>query len=208
MRFWKTRPVDGQPLVGLAVAAYLNDDTSLRLHAAVQCLYYAILAQTYPNWKLLFVHDGPYSGPGVPQFSDPRVEWVETPARLAKFGHPYRQMASERLQAAGCQWIGMTNQDNYYVPVYFEWMLAAAIAKQVPFVYCDMVHSHKKWKPLITKPTRGAIDLGAFLARSDLVAKVKFDQTGFAADGDFVQRLVQAAKNRVEKVPATIFLHN
>lgn len=210
MRYWKPKKI-GAIKVGVAVAAHVADD---RQAASLCCLVASFQAQTHPHWQLRVVHDGPYShDPATLRFFDqwdrePRVVVAETKERKQQFGHPHRQAAIEQLLKDGCEWIGLTNQDNYYVPVYLEWMLYVAGQRKVPFVYCDCVHSHQSWKPMATRPKRGHIDLGGFLAHRSVVEKVKFDKVTFAADGDYVERLVAAGRSRSEKVPATLFVHN
>ncbi len=209
MRYWKPRKV-APAKVGVAVAAYLAD---ARQAAGLECLVASLRAQTHPTWVAIVVHDGPGTLEGMRTLKalgevDPRVEVWETAERKQKFGHPHRQLAVDRLLAAGCDWVGLTNQDNYYVPVYLEAMVAAAQAKKVPLVYCDCVHSHKLWKPMTCRPARGQLDLGGFLAHRSLAEKIKFDQVGFAADADYFERLHKAAKARVEKVASTLFVHN
>lgn len=212
MRFWKPKKIEGTPKVGIAVAAYL--EATYRQGRALECLMAAFAAQTHANWHAHIVHDGPTSLEGMRvlrqiQAADPeRISTLETPKRVQQFGHPHRQSAVEFLAAQGCEWIGLTNQDNYYAPVYFEWMLAEAQAQKVPFVYCDMVRSHLMWKPFITRPKKGYLDLGGFLVHKSVVAKIKFDKFTFNGDGDYIDRLVQATKGRVAKVSATLFTHN
>lgn len=139
---------------------------------------------------------------------DNRIAVMEPVERKQNFGHPYRQLAINTLIANKCDWIGLTNDDNYYVPVYLEWMLAAAIERKASFVYCDTVHSHKMWKPLPGELRRGHIDLGSFLVHKDLAAKVKFDKFTFAGDWDYINRLKASAAKRTTKVNASLFIHN
>lgn len=212
MRYWKPMPPKGNPKVGIAVAAYLPRPEA-REAAALECLVASLRAQTYPNWAAEVTHDGPYphDHAALTFFdqwdAEPRVTVVEAAERKQQFGHPHRPAALQRLLDAGCDWVGLTNQDNYYAPVYLEWMLSEAQARNAELAYCDCVHSHKKWKPLACEVARGRIDLGGFLVRADLAAKIKFDKTTFAADWDWVSRLRKAAK-KVAKVPGTLFVHN
>lgn len=221
MRYWKPKPIVGTPTVGIGVAAYIPDDGNTdRLRAALRCLVASFQAQTYTRWKMLIVHDGPYphdhaSLKYFDQWDDePRVIVTETKERKQQFGHPHRQHMIDTLADGGCEWIGLTNQDNYYVPTYLEWMLSVGTAGKHPcdFVYCDMVHSHKLWKPLITQPKRGKLDLGGWLARASLARQTKFDNHSFAGDGDYINRLVEHARKKsnaaVQKVAATLFVHN
>ncbi len=202
MRFWKPKKIAGSPAVGIAVAAYLNGDE--RLHHAYHALCHSLLAQTYPC-SIHVWHDGPYESSQKPR--PPGVVWYETEERKQQFGHAHRQGAIERLMSQGCEWIGLTNQDNYYVPTYLEWMVAEAQEKKAEFVYCDCVHSHKKWKPLSAQVRRGHIDLGSFLVHRSVAAKIKFDKFTFAGDWDYISRLVRAAKRHAH-VAASLFVHN
>ncbi len=209
MRFWKPKKIVGTPKVGIAVASYRNDDYARR-SAALSCLLHSFVAQTYQNWVMLVVHDGPLEDKATTAAmpDDPRIKFVSTKNRKKDFGHPHRQWAIDELIAQGCDWLGLTNEDNFYVPVYLEWMLSAGTAGNAHFVHCDMVHSHKLWKPMQTRPQRGHLDLGGFLVRADLTRKVKFDKFTFSGDGDYIGRLVKSQKCRVVKVPATLFVHN
>jgi hypothetical protein len=211
MRYFKPKKIPGSPTVGVAVAAFLNEDA--RRHASLLCLAYSFLAQSYPRWKLLVVHDGPPAPAAEPVLEqlrrlDKRVKVEVTQERVKQFGHPHRQAAVERLIADGCEWVGLTNDDNYYAPAYLEAMLGAALDKPpAELVYCDLVHSHKMWRPVSTAPARGKLDLGAFLVRAALCRKIRFDNYGFAGDGDYISRMARAAKV-VRKLPGTLFVHN
>lgn len=205
-------PITGNPKVGMAVAAYLRSESEQQA-MALKCLVASVQAQTYPNWHLQVTHDGPYPHDhGMLTYmsqwdQEARVKVVETDVRKQEFGHPHRQKAVTALIDLGCEWIGLTNQDNYYAPVYFEWLLSAAQTHKAQFAYCDMVRSHKLWKPMGTSIRRGHIDLGGFLVHRSLAAKIKFDNFTFIGDWDYIRRLTGAAKN-VIKVPATLFTHN
>jgi hypothetical protein len=209
VRYWKTMAVPGKPVVGVAVAAYLPD---LRQLAALRCLVASLQAQTYGRWRCLVVHDGPCEeglrAEARRLAEDKRVTFQETEKRVKQFGHPHRQKAIDHLLEAGCSWLGLTNGDNYYCPVYFEWMLSRALRTRSLFAYCDMVHSHKLWSPFKTEPRYRKLDLGAWLAAAEVVRKVKFNKSDFAADGDYINRLVEASQRRVVKVGATLYTHN
>lgn len=212
MRFWKPQPIKGKPTVGIAVAAYLGGEDANRNGPSLAVLVNSFKAQTYQTWKMLVVHDGPhvddssYWASGATTLTN-RVNFITTPERKQQFGHPHRQKAIEELVESGCDWIGLTNQDNYYAPVYLEWMLSTAQEKDAAFVYCDCVHSHKMWKPLPGEVRRGHIDLGGFLVRRDVAEKIKFDKFTFAGDWDYISRVRTAAK-KIAKVSASLFVHN
>lgn len=207
MRYWKPRKIAGTPKVGIAVAAYLNEGPMVRQkHNAYMALCGSLLAQTYPHHVIHTWHDGPYETSQPPSYSG--VHFRQTEERKQKFGHPHRQAAVAELLAGGCDWILLTNQDNYYAPVFLEWLVSEGQRLKVPFVYCDFVRSHLQWAPFTTRAKKGHLDLGGFIAHRSIVEKVKFDKTTFNGDGDYIERLVQAARARTAKVPAALFVHN
>lgn len=177
------------------------------------CLLFSLKAQTYKNWRCVVVHDGP-APPGIfaamtAAIADTRVTFSQTDVRKQQFGHPWRQ---NTLLALGedCTWVGSTNDDVYYAPTYLEWLLSVGQAEQPEcwFVYADMVHSHQRWKPMTTRAKHKHLDLGGFLVRSHLVKRVPFDKYTFNGDGDWINRLAAAAGHRVQKVSATLYVHN
>lgn len=208
MRFWKAKKINGSPVVGVGVAVFLSDQ---RQAAALECLVQSFRAQTWPQWQLLLCHDGPlpggYDGLVERLTIDRRVSWHATLKREQQFGHPHRQWQLDTLGKT-CQWLGLTNGDNYYAPVYLEWLLSVGTtAKGCNFVYCDLVHSHKMWKAMTTEPKRGKLDLGGWLAAATLCRQIRFDKFTFAGDGDYINRLRSSAKV-VQKVNANLFVHN
>jgi hypothetical protein len=212
LRYWKDKGVPRKGhKVGLAAACYLNDDA--RLLPALLAFANAIRAQTWEGWELLLVHDGRVERKDdrreIEQLLhfDSRIRFEEMSERKKAFGHPHRRWALEELVARGCDWVGLTNGDNWYAPPYFEWCLAEARAKDADFVHVDMVHSHKHWKFFPTEPRYKKLDLGALLVKADLARQVPFDKIHFAADGDWIDRLAAKAR-RIAKVPAALFTHN
>lgn len=206
MRYWKPRTIPGDPVVTLAIASYLNDDP--RRVDALFCLLYSLKAQTYPNWRAVVVHDGPFTAPfqayGRLMAFDERVRIVKTADRLRQAGHPHRRTYA--LEGPG-EFVGFANDDVYYCPVYFEWLLSELATHDADLAHCDMVHSHKMWRPLATRPVRGHIDVGGFLARRSLVESTPWTDFSFNGDGAYVEALVRKAR-KVVKVPAVLYVHN
>jgi hypothetical protein len=218
MRFWKPKHFDRRPKVGVGVATYQDSKSDARRWHTLLSLLHALRAQTYPDWVCAVVQDGPWpeSPPGgrrlcgdlADAVPDSRVRFYDTPDRLRAHGHPWRQSTVELLAAEGCEWLTLTNDDNWYAPVYLEWLTFTAVnTPDCDFVYCDLVHSHQLWKPVATQPRYRHLDLGAFLVRTELARKVPFDKFEFNGDGDWIDRLVARAR-AVNKVPATLMVHN
>lgn len=215
MRFWDGKKVAGRPRLGFGVASYLNDDP--RRAAALRCFVASLQAQSYANWRALVIHDGELRiDPDSAAMryidevrQDERVAFVQTAERKKQYGHPWRQSAIEQL-AKDCDWIVLTNEDNYYPPVFCEWMLSVGTTtKGCEIVFCDTVHSHRMWTHQDTELRLGAIDLGAVMVRADLASRVPFDNFGFKGDGHWINALVAASgPGHAHKVSACLQVHN
>ncbi|SRR5579871_4165525 len=197
--FWKPLAVPGNPKVSLAVATYRQTNE-------LACLLYSLKAQTYRNWEAIVVHDGPgYEARAlVESIGDPRIYFIETPQRKGHFGHPWRSLG---IEVCTGDYIGLSNGDNYYVPVYFEWMLHALVTGNADFAYCDMLHSHHHWAYVPSSPRKGGLDLGAWIARAGLVKGTPWRDLGFAGDGTFIDDLVAKARGIVH-ISKALFVHN
>jgi hypothetical protein len=133
-----------------------------------------------------------------------QVRLVETAERKDAFGHPWKDCG---IQLARGDYLGITNDDNYYAPVYFEALLHVLTVQNVDLAYCDFVHSHKQWRFFEASPKKSKIDLGAWLVRSSAAKSTPWRDFGFAGDGTFVEDMM-AKGLRAAKVPACLFVHN
>lgn len=199
IRGWTPLPVRGRPKVSVAVATFEQ-------RAELACLLYSFVAQTYPHWEAVVVHDGP--GPAarevVERIADPRVRLIETPERRGGFGHPWRELG---IDACTGDYIGLTNGDNYYAPVYFEWMLHLLTTRGADVAYCDWVHSHTQWSVMRAGPGKWMIDLGCWIARAGLVKATPWRDFAFEGDGTFFEDLLRKAA-AVVHLPKPLFVHN
>lgn len=212
MRFWKKRPIDGDPLVGIAIASY-QPNLRDRRSAAFRALLSSLAAQTYTRFRVEVTHDGPPAN-GLTHLVEEagvgaNIEIWCAKKRHGEHGHPHRQGAIERLLAKGCDWILLTNDDNYYVPVFLEAMLTVGTRAPKPrLVHSDMLHSHRNWAVMATRPKAGAIDLGSCLAHRSLVERVRFADLSFRGDGIWIEKLAKEARGKIGKVPLPLFVHN
>lgn len=199
MRNWKPRGLSGSEKVSVVVATYEQTDCLLSL-------LYGLRAQTYQNWEAIVVHDGP--GPTcrrlVDGIGDARIVCHEAPEHGGHFGHEWRAWGLERATGA---YVGMTNGDNWYAPVYFEWMLSAMIPAGADLAYANMIHSHHQWAPFKTVLRVGQCDLGAWIATAALARAVPWPGTSFEADGQYIEAMARLAR-RVVHVPGHLFVHN
>lgn len=196
MRYYRPRKLPRQPLVSLVVAAYERP-------RPLQCLLTSLLAQTYENIEIVVVHDGPPSPKWLDRYRAVankccRLEHLES--RQQKFGYPARRRG---LELARGEFVGFANDDCYYVPVYlYELLLTGA-----DFAYCDMIHSHRGWQPIAARPQRKFIDIGNWLARTELVRSVPWKSDEFAADAALVAGIV-ARTAKVAHVKRYLYVHN
>lgn len=211
MRYWrKHHPLPNTDLKAVMVVATYRQPIQMRV------LLGSLLGQTYPNLKVIVVHDGPWDPPPYSQgledeYCRGRVLYVNTPVRENVFGHNCREFGrkvalSDDRDFGRADVVGFTNADNYYVPTYVE-SLISALNKGYDLAYCNLIHSHKLWTPMKTELKRGKIDCGAWLCRSLLVSKVSWQSSEFAEDWHYLSRLCQL-KARATKVDGFLFVHN
>ena len=179
----------------------------------------SLLVQTDARWDIKIIHDGPASKKvkdivGLPCYTaDPRINFTESPARYGKWGHPNRKNGLSGLAYNHSDFVLITNDDNYYVPMFVEIMLRTANSRagKVGMVYCDTVHSYQKYSVLSSRIAVGSIDMGSFIVRNDIAKKVGFVHNQIDADGMYASecaafcRKIKLAAVHVEK---PLFVHN
>ena len=189
------------PLVTMVVAAYNRPKPILSL-------LYSLLVQTWQEFEIIVVHDGvgEVIQEVVTSLDDSRIRFYETDRRYNDFGNSSKELGS--LLAAG-EYIGHTNDDNYYAPVYFEAMLCAMLQADADFAYCNMVHSHQGYAAFDTHPVPGRIDGGGWICKANVVRATLWPElkSDVYADGRFAESLA-VRSNRVVKVPGFLFVHN
>ena len=115
-----------------------------------------------------------------------------------RWGHPYRQIG---LEACRGEFIGMSNDDNYYVPGYIEQMLHAL--ENADLAMCEVLHSNASWS---VKPA--GIDLGSWIAAASVVRQVRRPGDEYTSDQDYLIGLKKIVQNRVATVNRPLFVHN
>jgi predicted protein tyrosine phosphatase len=200
-------PVPREPLVCLAVRVKYPLD---RTAAFVHCMR----RQRHQNWKVVFVTDGPFTPGGHESeimIEEDRCSVLITYVAQGMWGHPYRQLGIDRCLALGAEYVGLSNDDNWYCPGYLEqmvWSLENAPDEYAPlgpkhyltktgfadFASCQMLHHCTGWRVVKSDPVAGCVDLGNWLASADLIRQVPWatrEDPGldYLADGRFVERL-------------------
>jgi hypothetical protein len=188
-------PPDVEPLVSLVVRVKYAPDRMAAFLLSIQ-------RQRYDNWELIFVTDGP--NPAAVELAsrtgDARIKLMETQKPSGRWGHPHRQAG---IEAAAGALIGLSNDDNYYVPGYLEQMVNALERDNADLAMCAMLHSYWGWKPI-----EAGNDLGSWIARRELVRQTPWMGDHFFYDAQYLDLLKKNAAGRTTVVDRPLFIHN
>jgi hypothetical protein len=194
-----------EPLVSLVIRQKYPPDR-------LQLLCLSMQRQRWQNWELIIVTDGPlpYLGRYLPAQYDSRIRVIYTDERKGRWGHPYRQLG---IDAARGNYIGLSNDDNYYVPGYFEQMVNKLEYTDSDLVLCNMLHAYNNWAVTESYASARIIstDVGAWLARAELIKKVPWghDRNDFLSDSHYVEKLAETVGlNKVCYVHKPLFIKN
>ncbi len=186
---------------------------------AIHVLLRSLFVQTDQDFFCKVYHDG----------YDPKIELILrayreeypeqmdyefTSKRYNDFGHSLRQMA---INDAKGEYLLITNDDNYYVPVFVQNMMSRAKVDDSDLVICDMVHSYDRpgarnqipYNFFQTSPSLGNIDIGAMIVRTEIAKEVGWRDMTAIGDGTYCNDVVASkAQIRISKVPQILFVHN
>lgn len=200
------RIISPQKRLSVVIVTYQQPDE-------LACLLYAFATQTLQNFEIHVLHDGPHAPtraiverfiaehPSVP------CKYRETDRRYNDYGHTLRQIG---IEEAGCEFILITNGDNYYVPRFVELTFDGIDQSKLDLVLFDMVHSHFAYIPFSTAPMRWNIDMGSIVVRTAMAKRVGFRDKGFEGDATFIEDLLrdEHGPRKVGKLCRTLFVHN
>jgi glycosyltransferase involved in cell wall biosynthesis len=171
----------------------------------------SIKVQTVDNWKVHIVADGPYEGyeEVINYFKgDDRFKFSELNGPHKDWGHTARNYGLEHVEE---EWVVMSGDDNYYVPVFVETFLnSVKMRYDVNFVYCNLVHNwlNNDYIPMVSEPKLYKIDIGNFMTRSKFATQLRLDPTQAIADGLFVEEYIQKFKGNTLYIPKFLYVHN
>src|SRR4030042_2643072 len=193
------------PKINILAVAY---DRDIPLRGLID----SFVLQTDPRWQLYVVYDGkaPKKIKKIMElYSDDRIVLVESETRNQHYGHPNRKWMLDRLPHCK-DYVLMTNDDNYYVPKFVEYMLARC-NDEPGIVYCDTVHSHCNYDINYSELRGGYIDMWAFIVRQDIAKDTGFNYICFAADGKYAEECAETCRKRNIKtvhINKALFIHN
>jgi hypothetical protein len=164
----------------------------------------ALLCQTYQNWELHIVHDGPGS---IDLPNDKRIKFTQTAARSANWGHSIRR---DMLQAVSGDYVVITNPDNYLVPTFLEKMIGG-FKQGIVATYCSqMVHNYIGHQVIQCSLKRGYLDCsGVMLKLAEAKAVGWNDVTSHSADWFFFNDIINRyGHHSFAMVQGCLLIHN
>jgi glycosyltransferase involved in cell wall biosynthesis len=179
----------------------------------LMCTINSIVAQRSDKWKIHVVADCPPEGTldKIMKYfeGDERIKFTILPERYNDWGHTPRNYGMEHATE---DWVVMTGEDNYYVPVFVDHFLGAVSGKRnVHFVFCNMVHNWTNFQyyAIDCSPKKDEIDIGNFMVRRKFGNKIKLNVTRAAADGEYVEEyLKQYPMGVTLKINKILYVHN
>jgi len=198
-------------MIHIIAVAY---ERSVQLQSLINCF----ILQTDGRWILHIVYDGkapedildiiePFiSG----KRKDDRVHFYQSVERYQKYGHPNRKMMLQVIECRTDDFILMTNDDNYYVPRFIEFMMKE-INGRAGIIYCNTIHSHANYDINYSELRENAIDMGAFIVKADIAKKTGFNHDHFSADGTYAEECLRNCLQRrlkAIKINKCLFIHN
>ena len=177
----------------------------------LQILINCFRVQTDPRWEMHIIHDGPAPAEVkniIPD--DERVNFYETKHRMKNYGHPNRRYLLQNVAAGPNDFILITNDDNYYVPMFVQFMRSEA-KLGVGIVYNDCLHNYYAYDVLKSKMQINHIDMGSFIVRADVAKAVGFTSDAFHADGIYAEACAgycNCHSLAIKYVPKPLMIHN
>jgi hypothetical protein len=174
------------------------------------------LLQSDARWMVHVWHDGPAPQDvkdvmALPEYQDPRIEYIETPITNGFWGHINRRLALRALPLNHRDYVLITNDDNYYVPDFVKIFMKEARRGDTGFVYCDTVHSYYQYNLLVSEVKENHIDMGSFIVKLDVAKRVGFNYTHLSADGKYAEECAsycKARRLRIHHIEKPCFVHN
>ncbi len=194
------------PLISIVVACH-NRPVDL-----LSCLA-SFKAQKWKDFEILVVHEPspmrPDSKAVVDSLNDDRFRWFEHPTRHDDWGNTVKDYYGKH-EAKGSV-IGHANGDNYYTPVYLEWMSQSIRQGKADFAYCDYVNDHIGYLPVdVQRFPSGqlcGIDAGGWLCRAEIVKTTPWEPKN-KSYSDAILADALTKRSRTVKVPHVLWIHN
>lgn len=189
----------------------------------------SMLLQTYHNWELYLIHDGPVPN-DFPKFDDPRVKFITENGPRKNYGHPIREQYLLKIRDGKIKadYVVVTNDDNYHAPFYLEKLVKALDENPAaPGAYCSsMVHNYQGMPGAVhtmkdghavdgygviqIRPECGFIDCAAVMIRAETAGKTGWPSFSHSSDWDYLNKAALAGGGwkQFKVVPGVLLVHN
>jgi hypothetical protein len=192
--------------IQIIVVAYQR---AIPLRILIDCF----LVQTNRNWMMHIIHDGE-----TPQdvkdvlalYNDPRITFRETTRVNGLWGHPNRKLMLNQLTGNSDDYVLITNDDNYYVPMFIE-LFTDKCSYGTGMVYCNTIHNYIRYDILRTQIKECQIDMGSFIVRVDVAKKIGFIHQHEQADGTYAVECAEECRKRKLRaayIDKSLYIHN
>ena len=176
----------------------------------------SLYAQTYKNFEIILVHDGPTEGTQDAQIIngymyDPRLKLHEIPGPNGDWGHEARAYGLEHIDHAS-ELIVFGGSDNYYVPTFLEEMVKPFQNEKVQATICNCIHNIRHYEFIMEcKIQYSLIDCGNFMTRTKNAQEVGWKKRDYNADWWYINEIQQKyckGPESVKKINKILFVHN
>jgi len=173
----------------------------------------SMVTQTYTNWELYLVHDGEsddFLKKYVSIVNDDRIKFMETKERGGQYGHPIRQELLLNLKHSDCEYILITNGDNYHTPNCLEKLVNGFDSDSVATFCESMVHSYFGWKSMDCHLALGHLDCACVMVRKDIACNTGWnDIVNHSSDWTYFDDIAKVhGWDRFKKVEGCLLIHN
>lgn len=171
----------------------------------------SLICQTYQDWELHLIHDGPNSNNFKSLLpDDKRIFYSEEKKHSGNYGHSIRAKYLQLLKGKG-EFVIISNIDNYYMPVFLEKALEAfKMNPNAVATYCSqIVHNYTGFQVMNCRLKRGYIDCGQVMLKFKESASVGWNSIDHSADWFFFNDIAKKyGVNSFVQFAGCHFVHN
>jgi len=195
------------PIIEFVIPTYKRYDS-------LNIIINSIIVQTYDNWKLHIISDGKDERTDeiMNRYIHKNIKYSTIEGPNGSWGHPVREYG---LMSSESDWIVMSGDDNYYMPVFVEEFTNAILSNNnIGFVHCNLIHNgfHKTmfYQELSSDFEEGSIDMGNVMTKTELSKKIGFKSRSYIADWEFIDSYKKEyEKNYIfYKIHKVLYVHN